>query len=59
MSAQFLEVAFVFQDERLSSKFATNISILNNSKNKHSNHELAAALILDSFIKKNSHEVLK
>ncbi len=57
MSAQFLEITFVFQDERLSSKFATNISIQNNSKNKHSNHELAAALILDNFIKKNSHEV--
>lgn len=57
MSARFSEVAFVFQDERLSSKFAANISIQNNSKNKHSNHELAAALILDNYIKKNSHEV--
>ncbi len=54
MSARFSEVVFVFEDERLSSKFATNISIQNNSKNKHSNHELAAALILDSYIKKNS-----
>lgn len=53
MSVRFSGVTFVFQDERLSSKFATNISIQNNSKNKHSNHELAAALILDNYMKKN------
>ena len=58
MSAQFSEVTFVFEDERLSSKFATNISIQNNSKNKHSNHELAAALILENFINKNKNELI-
>lgn len=53
MEKIFFPIKFFFEDERLSSKFATNIAVQNNNKKKYSNHELAAALILENFLNKN------
>lgn len=52
----FPSIAFHIQDERLSSKFAQNIINQNNNKNKHSNHSIAACIILENYIQLNKNK---
>lgn len=49
----FPHITFIFEDERLSSQFASHISLQNMHKSVHSNHAVAAAIILEHFVKKN------
>jgi putative Holliday junction resolvase len=53
MRQAFPDIVFIFEDERLSSTFANNLSIHYNNKQKHSNHAIAAAIILEHYIKKS------
>lgn len=51
LEENYSEIKIFTQDERLSSSFAKNIQIQNNSsKNKEKEHAISAAIILENFI---------
>lgn len=47
---EFPQISFFFQDERLSSQFAKRIMQQNKQKSNHSDHSIAASIMLENFL---------